>query len=296
VRENLGVAASRTLDYANKTYVDTATAACVQTANNLSDLASESTARINLGLGTAATMTGPAGNIVGDSDTQTLTNKTLTSATLNSPVISTIVNSGTLTLPTSTDTLVARSTTDTLSNKTIGSGGVAFAGATSGSTTLSAATSASGSLTLPSAVDTLTANAATQTLTNKTLTSAIINSATLNSPTVKGYTEQVQALGTVTTSKTIGVLSSGTLVTATLTNGDTCIFTMPSPVAGQSFVLIVHQPGTTGSGEYSFTTPSGSMLWPSAGAPNMTNGVSMIDILSFFSDGTNWYGSYSQGY
>ena len=46
--------------------------------------------------------------------TQTLTNKTLTA-----PVIATIVNTGTLTLPTATDTLVARDTTDTLTNKTI---------------------------------------------------------------------------------------------------------------------------------------------------------------------------------
>jgi len=45
---------------------------------------------------------------------QTLTNKTLTS-----PVISTIVNTGTLTLPTSTDTLVGLATTDTLTNKTL---------------------------------------------------------------------------------------------------------------------------------------------------------------------------------
>ena len=46
--------------------------------------------------------------------TQTLTNKTLTS-----PVISSIVNSGTLTLPSSTDTLVGRATIDTLTNKSI---------------------------------------------------------------------------------------------------------------------------------------------------------------------------------
>ena len=45
---------------------------------------------------------------------QTLTNKTLTA-----PVISTIVNTGTLTLPTSTDTLVGRATTDTLTNKSM---------------------------------------------------------------------------------------------------------------------------------------------------------------------------------
>lgn len=47
------------------------------------------------------------------SGAQTLANKTLTL-----PVISQISNTGTLTLPTSTDTLVGRATTDTLSNKT----------------------------------------------------------------------------------------------------------------------------------------------------------------------------------
>jgi hypothetical protein len=53
---------------------------------------------------TVATLTG----------TQTLTNKTLTS-----PIISSISNTGTVTLPTSTDTLVGRATTDTLTNKTL---------------------------------------------------------------------------------------------------------------------------------------------------------------------------------
>ena len=46
--------------------------------------------------------------------TQTLTNKTLTT-----PIIGSISNTGTLTLPTSTDTLVGRATTDTLTNKSI---------------------------------------------------------------------------------------------------------------------------------------------------------------------------------
>lgn len=44
---------------------------------------------------------------------------TYTTPTLSSPIISTITNTGTLTLPTSTDTLVGRATTDTLTNKTI---------------------------------------------------------------------------------------------------------------------------------------------------------------------------------
>lgn len=56
------------------------------------------------GIDNAVTLTG----------TQTLTNKTLTA-----PVVSTISNTGTITLPTSTDTLVGRATTDTLTNKTL---------------------------------------------------------------------------------------------------------------------------------------------------------------------------------
>ena len=53
-------------------------------------------------------------SIVTYTGSETLTNKTLTA-----PVISTISNTGTLTLPTSTDTLVGKATTDTLTNKRI---------------------------------------------------------------------------------------------------------------------------------------------------------------------------------
>lgn len=52
--------------------------------------------------------------LVGRASTDTLTNKTLTS-----PIISSISNTGVLTLPTLTTTLVGRNTTDTLTNKTL---------------------------------------------------------------------------------------------------------------------------------------------------------------------------------
>lgn len=62
---------------------------------------------------TSGTNTFPT-SLVTLTGSQTLTNKTLTT-----PVISTITNTGTLTLPTTTDTLVGRATTDTLTNKTL---------------------------------------------------------------------------------------------------------------------------------------------------------------------------------
>lgn len=64
--------------------------------------------------------------LVGQTTVDTLTNKTLTT-----PIITSISNSGTITIPTGTDTLVARATTDTLTNKRITNRVVVAADATS---------------------------------------------------------------------------------------------------------------------------------------------------------------------
>lgn len=83
--------------------------------------------------------------------TQTLTNKTLTS-----PVISTISNTGTLTLPTSTDTLVGRATTDTLTNKSISGSTNTLTNIGNGSLTNSSITIGSTSISLGATASTLT--------------------------------------------------------------------------------------------------------------------------------------------
>lgn len=120
-----------------------------------------------------------------------------------------------------------------------------------------------------------------ETLTNKTLTN----------PTVTSYVESVVAIGTVTTASTLA-LTNGTVQTATLTASTACTFTMPTATAGKSFALLLKQAASTGNGTATFT----SVKWGAAGAPTITAAAGKMDILSFVSDGTNWYGSIAQGY
>lgn len=92
--------------------------------------------------------TPPSGTIVGTTDTQTLTNKTLTSPVLTSPsttsgglrifgstsgntlIEASATASGTITIPSATDTLIGRNTTDTLTNKTLVAGSNIITGLT----------------------------------------------------------------------------------------------------------------------------------------------------------------------
>lgn len=140
--------------------------------------------------------------LVGRATTDTLTNKTLTA-----PIISTISNTGTLTLPTSTDTLVGRDTTDTLTNKTLTSPVIS-------------AISNTGTLTLPTSTDTLVGRATTDTLTNKTLTTPVIsqisNTGTLTLPTstdtlVGRATTDTLTNKTLTTPVIASISNSGTV-------------------------------------------------------------------------------------
>jgi hypothetical protein len=121
----------------------------------------------------------------------------------------------------------------------------------------------------------------TETLTAKTLTN----------PTITNYTESVVAIGTVTPTSTLS-LTSGTVQTATLTASTACTFTMPTATAGKSFTLFLKQAATTGAGTATFT----GVKWSGGTAPTITSTAGRMDILNFFADGTNWYGSATQNF
>lgn len=87
--------------------------------SGLSGLTSGTVISVTAGTGlTGGTITS-TGTIAIDSTVATLTGtQTLTNKTLTAPKISSISNTGSLTLPTSSDTLVGRATEDTFTNKT----------------------------------------------------------------------------------------------------------------------------------------------------------------------------------
>ena len=117
--------------------------------------------------------------------------------------------------------------------------------------------------------------------------------AVLTQATLSGYTEAVAAAN-ITGHGALCTLdiTSATVITATLTASVPCSFTMPAAVAGKSFKLLLKQPAG-GVGTASWTT----VKWQGGGsAPTITQTPGRMDILSFVSDGSNWYGSYVQNF
>lgn len=185
-------------------------------------------------------------NVVGTTDTQTLTNKTLTGPRISGTSSGTTLiqgasaASGTITIPAATDTLVGRATTDTLTNKTLTSpvinsgaltspaitSGATFNGSSSGTTVVQAAATASGTLTLPAATDTLVGKTTTDTLTNKTLTSPVVGGGATFNGSSSGTTvvqAAATASGTLTlpaaTDTLVGRATSDTLTNKTINGG-----------------------------------------------------------------------------
>jgi hypothetical protein len=112
-------------------------------------------------------------------------------------------------------------------------------------------------------------------------TVAIPSGSTLTNPTVTDYVETPYSANS-STAITIS-LSNGTVQIITLTGNAT--ITMPTAVSGKSFIMYLKQ-DATGSRSVTWTT----VKWAGGTAPTITGTASKMDIYSFFSDGTNWYG------
>ena len=107
-----------------------------------------------------------------------------------------------------------------------------------------------------------------------------ISQTTLSNPTVTDYVE-TRFTANSSTSITLN-LANGTMQDITLTGSPT--ITMPTATAGKSFLLMLR----TGTGSYTVTWST--VKWAGGTAPTLTSTASRMDIFSFMSDGTNWYG------
>ena len=184
--------------------------------------------------GSVATTIAIDSTVVTLSGSQTLTNKTLTA-----PVISTITNTGTLTLPTTSDTLVGRATSDTLTNKTIAAGSNTITGLTnsnlSGTAGITNANLANSSITVNStsislgSSGTITANT-TNVLTigtglsgtsfNGSTAVTIANTGVLSfSAGTTGFTPSTATTGAITLGGTLGLSNGGTNASLTAVAG-----------------------------------------------------------------------------
>ena len=91
-------------------------------------------------------------------------------------------------------------------------------------------------------------------------------------------------LGSSGSSKTIALPENyDAMLTCSLSAN--CTFTMPSPVNGYKFSLLLKQDATGGR-----TATFTNVKWPSDSIPTISTTPMNMDIVNFFSDGTNWYG------
>lgn len=171
-----------------------------------------------------------------------------TSPTLTTPVIASIVNTGTLTLPTSTDTLVGRATTDTLTSKTLTSptiNGATLSGTFAGAHTYSGAVTFTSTVTPSSTAgiigtttnDSANAGSVGELVTNSTTGTSLTSGANANVTSVSltagdwdvdgvvlfnpagTTTVSALALGSSTTSATFGGLGALSSYGLTFTTG-----------------------------------------------------------------------------
>jgi len=227
----------------------------------------------------------------------TPTTGTVTSVTGTAPVVSSGGNTPAISMPAATGSVNGYLTsTDwtTFNNK--GSGSVTSVNltASTGISVSGGPITSSGSITVTNtapmtypgagiANSTGSAWGTSYTTTGSGTVVALATTPSITNPTVTNYVETLYA-PSAGSSFTVD-LANGTVQRLSLNANGT--ITLPSSVAGKSFVIIV-----TYSGAFTLTWAGGSTIkWPGGTAPTASSASGKFDIFTFFQDGTNTYGN-----
>jgi hypothetical protein len=191
------------------------------------------------------------GGLITNNGTATLTNKTLTT-----PIISSISNTGTLTLPTSTDTLVGRATTDTLTNKTLTS--PVISGGTINNASVGATTASTGSFTSITATSKGTAGVFA-TNAGLTANTTVTNQATFTTAglTLASQTAAAGSVWRITAYGQFTAASSGTARTAQIA----CFWGSTQLTAITPSVLVSTAQTTQWQVEFELSATSATAIW-----------------------------------
>ncbi len=127
---------------------------------------------------------------------------------------------------------------------------------------------------------------------NSNVISDVADPAADQDAATRNYVDTPIAMNAAGNSGTTITLDFDRMITQAVTMTDNCTFTFDNPSSGGTYLVKLTQGG---AGSFTATWPA-SVKWVGGAAPTLTTAVGAIDIVTFFYDGTNYFGNAGLAY
>jgi hypothetical protein len=217
----------------------------------------------------------------------TFTGKTVTGGTYSSPNISAIINTGTVTLPTSTDTLMGKATTDVMTNKTFDTAGAGNVFKINGTQITANTGTGSNVLATSPTLTTPVLGVASATTINKVTLTTPATGSTLTVADGKTLTASntLTFTGTDGSSVALGTGGTNSYVTGSPSANNFATFSNANTVQGLSLTGLVKgngasAPTAAASGTDYLAPPSGTAILKANSGGALANATANTDYLT----------------